>query len=101
MAGQDRGFTQSHHVAVDAVPFGGGGAAAERLAAAGIFLSGIGLPGRGADDGLRIGTQEVTRRGFGPAELAQVAVLARRVLIDGEDPHGVSPEAAALRSRRA
>jgi glycine hydroxymethyltransferase len=96
--GEQRGFTESHHVAVDATMFGGGGVAARRLAEAGIFLSGIGLPGRGGDDGLRIGTQEVTRRGFGEDELRRVAELARRVLIDLEDPATVLPDSVELRA---
>ncbi len=93
--------TASHHVAVDAAPFGGGERAAVVLAGAGIYLSGIGLPYQKAGEGLRglrIGTQEVTRRGFGPPQLREVAVLARRALIDGEDPAKVRADALRLRA---
>jgi glycine hydroxymethyltransferase len=102
VAGADRGFTASHHVAVDADPFRGGERAAERLAEAGIFLSGIGLPDQGDYPGLkgiRIGTQEVTRRGFAPADMPAVARLARRVLRDSADPAAVRSDALALRAR--
>jgi glycine hydroxymethyltransferase len=100
VAGRERGGTVSHHVAVDAAPFGGGEAAAATLAEAGIYLSGIGLPYQGADEGLRglrIGTQEVTRRGFTPTEMREVARLARRALIDGEDSATVRIDGQALR----
>ncbi|SFP40519.1 glycine hydroxymethyltransferase [Amycolatopsis arida] len=101
VTGAGRGFTRSHHVAVDAAGCGGGEAAAARLAAAGIYLSAIGLPGQGpvAEGlrGLRIGTQEVTRRGFGAEHLRVVAALMRHVLLDGTDPAEIRPEVVALR----
>jgi glycine hydroxymethyltransferase len=101
VAGHDRGFTASHHVAVDAAPFGGGERAAALLAEAGIYLSGIGLPHQDPSEGLRglrIGTQEVTRRGFAPSHMAEIAALARRALIDGHDRDAIR---AAVRSLRA
>ena len=44
-----RGWTASHHVAVDADAFGGGDEAARLLAEGGVYLSGIALPGRPAE----------------------------------------------------
>jgi glycine hydroxymethyltransferase len=102
VAGAGRGFTASHHVAVDAARFGGGSAAAARLAEAGIFLSGIGLPDQGdypGFRGIRMGTQEVTRRGFTEEDLRAVAGLARQALLDGVDPVALRPLAVALRAR--
>ncbi|MEU4834681.1 aminotransferase class I/II-fold pyridoxal phosphate-dependent enzyme [Streptosporangium sp. NPDC023615] len=96
----DLGWTASHHVAVDAAAFGGGDAAARLLAEGGVYLSGIGLPGRPRTEpmrGLRIGTQEVTRRGFRPDSMGAIAVLMRRLLIDGQDPARVLRDAIALR----
>ncbi|MFC4895145.1 serine hydroxymethyltransferase [Streptosporangium amethystogenes subsp. fukuiense] len=95
-----RGWTVSHHVAVDAGAFGGGDEAARLLAEGGVYLSGVGLPGRPAGEprrGLRIGTQEVTRRGFGPDTMGEVAALMRRLLIDGQTPAKVRRDALALR----
>jgi glycine hydroxymethyltransferase len=100
VAGADRGYTESHHVAVDAERFGGGRAAMSRLAAAGIYLSAIGLPWQRDDQpdlGLRIGTQEITRRGFGPDELCQTAAWMADILLRDTDPDTVRKAVAALR----
>jgi glycine hydroxymethyltransferase len=94
------GWTASHHVAVDATAFGGGDDAARLLAEGGIYLGGIGLPGQAPGEpprGLRIGTQEVTRRGFGPDAMGEIAVLMRRLLIDRHDPIKVLQDTVALR----
>jgi glycine hydroxymethyltransferase len=104
VAGADRGFTESHHVAVDAGLLGGGQAAAARLAKAGIYLSSIGLPWQCDDDpardrGLRLGTQEITRRGFGPDELRQTAAWMADVLLRDADPDPIREAAAELRRR--
>ncbi|MFG1999488.1 serine hydroxymethyltransferase [Spirillospora sp. NPDC048911] len=97
VAGSARGFTESHHVAVDV---GDGRAAMACLADAGIYLSAIGLPWQvpgEADRGLRIGTQEITRRGFGEKELRQTATLMADVLLRDADPAAVRKAAARLR----
>ena len=59
--GAGRGFTASHHVAIDVA--GGGTAAAIRLAEGNILTSEIGIPVDPAG-GVRIGTQAITRQGF-------------------------------------
>ncbi|MEU8380614.1 glycine hydroxymethyltransferase [Streptosporangium sp. NPDC048865] len=100
VAAADRGWTASHHVAVDAGAFGGGEEAARLLAEGGVYLSGVHLPGQAPGEparGLRIGTQEVTRRGFGPETMGEVAVLMRRLLLDGQAPAAVLQDAVALR----
>ncbi|RAY11971.1 glycine hydroxymethyltransferase [Actinomadura craniellae] len=104
VAGADRGFTASHHVAVDVSGLGGGRAAMARLAEAGIYLSAIGLPRQRPgepDRGLRIGTQEVTRRGLDTGDLRQVAAWMADVLLRGADPGAVRKAAAELRARRS
>ncbi|MFI7538174.1 serine hydroxymethyltransferase [Streptosporangium sp. NPDC049376] len=100
VAAADLGWTVSHHVAVDAAAFGGGDEAARRLAEGGVYLSGIGLPDQAPGEpmrGLRIGTQEVTRRGFTPGTMRPVAALMRRLLIDGHDPAEVLRDTVGLR----
>ncbi|ACY98889.1 MULTISPECIES: serine hydroxymethyltransferase [Thermomonospora] len=100
VAGADRGFTDSHHVAVDVAELGGGRAVMARLAEAGIYLSAIGLPWQRpgeADRGLRIGTQEVVRRGLGEEELRQVAALMADLLLRGADPATVRKAVVRIR----
>jgi glycine hydroxymethyltransferase len=100
VARHDGEFTRSHHLAIDALTIGGGDAAAVRLGDAGVYLSGISLPWQRIDEGLRglrIGTQEITRRGFTPEHQPAVADLIRRALIDREPPERVRVDAIALR----
>ncbi|MFT7839153.1 DegT/DnrJ/EryC1/StrS family aminotransferase [Saccharothrix sp. BKS2] len=100
VARHDGEFTRSHHVAVDALTLGGGEAAAELLGEAGVYLSGICLPWQRIDEGLRglrIGTQEITRRGFTPDDQPAIADLLRRALIAREAPERVRADAVALR----
>jgi glycine hydroxymethyltransferase len=102
VAGHDGEFTRSHHVAVDAAPLGGGDDAAVLLGEAGVYLSGIGLPWQRPEEGLRglrIGTQEITRRGFGLADMPEIADLMGRALLDHEPSEKVREDAIALRRR--
>jgi glycine hydroxymethyltransferase len=93
--GAARGFTASHHVALDARAHGGGKAAAVRLAASGLLLSEIGIPRDGAG-GLRIGTQSITRQGFVEDDMAAIAHAFAAVLLHARDMRG---EVASIRRR--
>jgi glycine hydroxymethyltransferase len=81
---QARGFTQSHHVALSAQPFGGGTHAARALEESLILTSGIEVPGpavAGDYSGLRLGTQEITRWGMQPMHMPWIAhEIADRLL---------------------
>jgi glycine hydroxymethyltransferase len=91
--GAARGFTASHHVAVDARPYGGGKAAALALAEHGLLLSEIGIPGDAAG-GLRFGTQAITRQGFTADDMPAIADAVAAVLLGGD-----APDVAAIRRR--
>lgn len=98
------GFTRSHHVAVDVHGLGGGAEVARRLEAARIILSKFILPRdaaapAGQMSGLRLGLQEVTRRGLGEAEMPEVARLMRRVILDRDEPARIGQEVKSLRQR--
>ena len=95
VVGEQRGYTASHHVAVDARPFGGGKAAALRLAEHGLLLSEIGVP-RDAAGGLRFGTQAITRQGFTEDDMPAIAQACTAVLLQGD-----APEVAAIRRRHS
>jgi glycine hydroxymethyltransferase len=95
-----RGHTESHHLALQAKPYGGGQSASKHLARANLFLCGIGLPiepVEGDLNGIRIGTQEITRWGMGEADMAAIARLIRRVWVDGEAPERVKGDVVEFR----
>jgi glycine hydroxymethyltransferase len=99
-SGRGGAATSSQHVAIDARGYGGGDAASKQLEPANLLCSSIGLPLPGwpaADAGLRLGTQELTRRGMGSAEMRHVADLMSRVLVGGVDPNVVRREVIDLR----
>jgi glycine hydroxymethyltransferase len=93
-------FTNSQHVALDAAPYGGGNRASARIEPANILMTSIGLPlpaVAGDANGIRIGTQEITRWGMQPADMEEIARLAARVLVRGDDPAEVRPDVVAFR----
>jgi glycine hydroxymethyltransferase len=97
---EGRGHTESHHLALHAAPFGGGQTASKRLAHANVLLCGIGLPidpVEGDLNGIRIGTQEITRFGFKPKDMPQIARFIARVFRGNEDPAQVRPEVIEYR----
>ena len=98
---RDHGFTRSHHVGVDARTLGGGTRAARRLEAGNILATGIPLPlppVAGDYNGLRLGTQEVTRWGMGPDEMAAAADLMASLLLRDEPPEAIRRAVVALRA---
>jgi glycine hydroxymethyltransferase len=96
----ERGPTSSHHVAVDVRAFGGGREAARTLAAAGVVLSEIGLPGRDCDPqgAIRIGTQTIVRQGFGRGEMAAVAAVIAGALRARRPAGALRAEVAEIRA---
>ncbi len=95
-----RGPTESHHLALHAASFGGGQTASKRLARANLLLCGIGLPIAAVEgdlNGVRIGTQEITRFGMTPAEMPQIARLIARVLKGNEAPEQVKGDVIEFR----
>ena len=89
--------TTSHQLALEAAAPGEGRATALRLARARLLVSDIGLPTE-VGEGVRLGTPEVTRLGFGPQTMAgEVAELIGRALRD--DPSTVADDVSALRAR--
>jgi glycine hydroxymethyltransferase len=99
---EGRGHTESHHLALHAAKFGGGQRASQRLARANILLCGIGLPLPPVDgdlNGIRIGTQEVTRWGMIEADMPAVAKLMARVWLAGEAAEKVRGDVIEFRRR--
>ena len=98
-----RGATTTHQFALEAAHWGGGQAAAKRLARAGLLACGIGLPHAlvppvdGDANGLRLGVPEIVRLGMGPEHMDELGALIARALRD--DPAGVAPDVARFRQR--
>ena len=95
-------FTTSHQLALLAAGWGGGQATAKLLRRANLLASGIGLPAPTSNDdmnGLRFGTNEITRRGMTPGDMLELADLVARVLVEGEAPERVAPDTSAFRQR--
>ena len=97
---RERAGTSSHQFALAAARWGGGQAAAKKLEAARLLACGIGLPIEavpGDINGLRIGTPEIVRLGFGPEHMSELAGLIASALDGRPQPQAVT----ALRQRVA
>jgi glycine hydroxymethyltransferase len=84
--GRPHRHTVSQHVAVEAATLHGGNRASSLLEKANLLMSGIGLPMPPVDgdyNGIRIGTQEVTRWGMRPTDMHAIAEFMARVLVQG------------------
>lgn len=99
---EERGYTASHQVLTRHGPLdsGAGAKAAQTLEDAGIITNMNMLPGDTkalSPSGLRLGVQELTRVGFTPDEMVDVARLFARALLHGEDTAAVKRDVAALK----
>lgn len=95
-----RGATTSHQFAVEAARWGGGQAAAKRMARAGLLACGIGLPiapVEGDINGLRLGVPEIVRLGMAAEHMGELGALIARAL--GDRPEAVARDVEAFRQR--
>jgi glycine hydroxymethyltransferase len=97
-----KGFTKSHQIAVDIRNFGGGKKVAQDLEDANIVLNKNLLPyddqsNRDNPSGLRIGFQDVTRRGFREGDVKHLCDLMLSVLKGKRKPSEVKQDVIALR----
>lgn len=102
MLAAHKGFTRTHQAIADVRAFGGGEAAAFRLAEANIITNKNLIPADQPEDwdrpsGLRIGTTEVTRWGMTEPDMERIADLIADVLHRRRDPQAVQQDAIALR----
>src|SRR5699024_9367662 len=96
-------FTDSNQFALLAVPFGGGSAGARILDDAGFVSSDIGLPVPevpGEQNGIRVGTPEIVRRGMSAADMPRLAELMSRALETGRDQAALAEIAAEVAAWR-
>ncbi len=87
---EDQGFTQSHQVAMDVKEFGDVSNMAKTLQANNIILNKNLLPWDNVNDsgdpsGIRLGSQELTHRGFKEDDMKTVAEFIKAVVMDHKD----------------
>lgn len=85
---EDQGFTESHQLAMDVSNIGRAAKLAKDFECNNIILNKNLFPWddvNRSDDpsGIRIGTQEITRRGLKEPEMAEIAQFIKKVAIDG------------------
>lgn len=101
---EKKGFTESHQVAVDVTKYALGGDLERALESANLIVNRQLLPGDiqagrhyTNPGGIRIGTSEITRIGMKQKEMAEVAELIKRIVIDKEDPKKVMRDVKEFR----
>ena len=97
---EHKGFTESHQIAVNVRSFGGGDGVAKKLEKAGIITNKNMFPSDKSPEnptGIRLGVQELTRIGMKESEMREIAVLIKRVVIDGEEESRVKEEVIELK----
>jgi glycine hydroxymethyltransferase len=99
---EKKGFTRSHQIAVDVCGFGGGKKIAQDLEDANIVLNKNLLPyddqsNRDNPSGLRIGFQDVTRRGFREGDIKHLCDLMISVIKGKREPSEVKEDVIALK----
>jgi glycine hydroxymethyltransferase len=100
--GADKGFTRSHQIAVDVRQFSGGKVVAKNLEDANIILNKNLLPyddQHNKDDpsGLRIGFQEVTRRGFKESDVKHLCDLMLLIMENKKKPSELKEDVLTFR----
>lgn len=99
---EKKGFTRSHQIAVDARSFGGGSKIAQDLEDANIIVNKNLLPydnqsSKENPSGLRIGFQDVTRRGFTEGDVKHLCDLMLDVIKSKRKPAKVKQDVLLLK----
>ncbi len=99
---EKKGFTRSHQIAVDIRGFGGGKKIAQDLEDANIILNKNLLPyddqsSKDDPSGLRIGFQDITRRGFREGDIKHLCDLMLDVIKAKRKPSEVKVDVLALK----
>jgi glycine hydroxymethyltransferase len=99
---ENKGFTRSHQIAVDIRSYGGGNKIAQDLEDANLILNKNLLPyddqsSKGDPSGLRIGFQDITRRGFRESDVKHLCDLMLEVIKAKRKPSEVKQDIVNLR----
>jgi len=100
--GETQGFTRSHQIIIDVRQYGGGKRVSENLELANIIVNKNLLPfdnqqHKENPSGIRIGFQDVTRRGFVESDIKYLCSLMLSIIKEEREPHLVRPKILALR----
>jgi glycine hydroxymethyltransferase len=99
VVGNGGAYTQSHTILIATQRFGRMSELAQRLERACIIVGPSVLPERWGRAGLRIGVQELTRRGMVPADAAPIAELMAAILFERRSPEDCRREVVAIAER--
>ena len=99
---EKKGFTKSHQIAVDIRSYGGGNKIAQDLEDANIILNKNLLPydnqsSKEDPSGLRVGFQDVTRRGFKENDIKHLCDLMLDVIKEKRKPAQVKEDVSSLK----
>jgi glycine hydroxymethyltransferase len=91
-------YSQSHTLLACVSEFGKGAEIAARLEAAGIITTAAHLPDVWKTEGIRIGVQEITRRGLVESDMATVAGWMAQAITGKRPPSAIEDEVRAFAS---
>jgi glycine hydroxymethyltransferase len=99
---EKKGFTRSHQIALDVRGFGGGNRIAQELEDANIIINKNLLPyddqsSKENPSGLRVGFQDVTRRGMKESDIKHLCDLMMDIIKSKRKPVEVKEDVLALR----
>jgi len=89
-------YPRSHTILVRVSKFGKGAEMAARLEACGIITTAAHLPEYWGVEGLRLGTQEITRLGARPEHMQQIASLFEQALNGRRSPEAIMADSASF-----
>ena len=102
--GENRGFTESHQIAVNVLDYSDGGLVEAELEKANIIVNRQLIPGdikAGRNyfhpGGIRLGVSEITRLGMRKEQMQEIASFIKQVVIDRKDPKKIRPKIKAFR----
>jgi glycine hydroxymethyltransferase len=102
--GENRGFTQSHQVAVNVLDYSDGGKVEADLEKANIIVNRQLIPGdikAGRNyfhpGGIRLGVSEITRLGMKQDQMKEIALYIKEVVIEKKDPKKILSKVKAFR----
>lgn len=102
--GEQRGFTESHQIAVNVLDYSDGGKVEAELEKANIIVNRQLIPGdikAGRNyfhpGGIRLGVSEITRLGMKQNEMIEIASFFKEVIINKKDPKKILPKVKTFR----